>query len=287
MSEKSAKPNIFRYRECSEFLNDLYKFRKRTEPSFSYEKWAQEMDLRSRSYLRYICRGEKPPTATILPNLLRGLNLNSEESSYFITLVNLASTTDSSVKALYTKEIFRCWTQKIQETPVTEVLEFLADPMIPQLFTYLSFEDSPTNVNQWIQDLRSTPERIQNALRCLIWQKLVEGQLLENGEIRYRTTNSFFKVPTTPANSHIRNFHLEGLEQAKEAVNKSPETRKMYSAFFALSADQFQRAQELIQNFNSQILAVFNEKTIGGKKLYRLNQQLLSVSEDVQGPVQE
>lgn len=275
---RAKKPSVFNYRDCGEYLNDLYKFRKRSENSFSYEKWAQEMGLKSRSYLRYLCLGEKLPTASLIPQLLRGLQLTDDEASYFITLVNLASAPNNEVKAIYTKEIFRRWTQKIKQTEITEIIEFLADPIVPQLFTYLSFEDAPTTPDQWAQDLKCSAERIQSALKCLIWQKLVDGQVQENGEIRYQTVSPHFAIPTTAANTHIRAFHLEGIKQAQAAVSASPDTRKMYSAFFALTPEQFARAQELIQDFNKQMLALFDEKSIHGKKLYRLNQQLLSVS---------
>jgi uncharacterized protein (TIGR02147 family) len=275
-------PIIYDYKDFAEYLNALYKFRKTTEVSFSYEKWAEEMGLKSRSYLRSMVMAEKAPTMTLVPSLLRGLNLSEEETSYFITLINLQLAPTPEIRTIYTKEIFRRWTRRIQEVEIQDIAEFLADPIVPQLFTYLSFEDSPSDIEQWARDLRCSADTIKNALRCLIWQKLVDGKIQDNGETIYKTTSEFFRIPSDSHNAHLKRFHAEGIKQAQAAVQENSEHRKMYSAFVALSADQYAKAQMLIQDFNQQVLAIFNEKCIDGKKLYRLNQQLISVSEIVQ-----
>jgi len=287
MTKKPTLPVVFEYRDLSEYLKDVYKFRKAHENYFSYEKWADEMGLKSRSYLRYLVLGEKTATATLLPTLLRGLKLHEDEVAYFVLLFNFQVAPTADIKAVYTREIFKVWSRRIQETEIKDLAEFLADPLIPQLFTYLSFEDSPADAKQWAQDLNCDIARIQNALKCLIWQKLVDGHVLENGDTLYRTASPFFRVPQNPANTHLRNFHLEGIKQAQDAALGDPENRKLYSTFVALSPEQYTRAQELIRDFNRQLLAIFNERTLNGKKLYRLNQQLVSVSQAVIGQTAE
>ncbi len=285
MKQNPQRPIVYDYRDLTEYLKDFYKYRKRNEPSFSYEKWAEEMGLKSRSYLRYLVLGEKIPSAGLLPSLLKGLQLDDEETSYFITLFNYQSAPNNEIKAVYTRTIFRAWTRRIQEIEIPDISEFLSDALVPQLFTYLSFEDSPSNLDQWSRDLNCDSERIKKALKCLIWQKLVNGAVQENGDILYRAASPYFRVPSGASSIHIRAFHLEGLKQAQAAIQDSPENRKMYSAFFALSPEQFARAQELVQDFNKQLLTIFNEKSIDGKKLYRLNQQLIPVSQIVRSSI--
>ncbi|AFY02411.1 TIGR02147 family protein [Bdellovibrio bacteriovorus] len=279
----AVKPNIYDYNSLPGFLKALYKYRKSTEEGFSYEVWAGEMGIRSRSYLRYLVLGEKPPTHSVIPALIKGLQLNEDELTYMNILVNFQLATTDSMRTLYLREIYKRCTRNLQETTIQDISAFFSDPLVPQLFTYLSFADSPSNLESWAQDFRSSIERIQNALKCLIWQKLVIGEVKEDGSTIYRTENDFFRIPSSPDNQHVRSFHAEGLRQAQEAVRGPTENRKLYSTFIALSADQFQKAQELIQDFNSQLLAIFNEKSITGKKVYRLNQQLLSVSEVIKG----
>lgn len=283
----AVKPNIYDYNNLPGFLKALYKYRKSTEEGFSYEAWAGEMGIRSRSYLRYLVLGEKPPTHSIIPALIKGLRLSEEELTYLTLLVNYQLATTDSMRALYLREIYKRGTRHLQESTIQDISAFLSDPLVPQLYTYLSFADSPSNLERWAQDFRSSVERIQNALKCLIWQNLVIGEIKEDGSIIYRTENEFFRIPSSPDNQYIRTFHAVGLKQAQEAVHGPTENRKLYSTFIALSADQFQKAQELIQEFNTQLLAIFNEKSIAGKKVYRLNQQILSVSEVIKSSSDE
>lgn len=278
----APKPKVYDYRDLPEFLKALYKYRKNTEGNFSYETWAGEMGIKSRSYLRYLVLGEKPPTHSIIPALVKGLQLSEGEVNYLTLLVNYQIATTDSMRALYLREIYGRWSRNLQETAIQDISAFLSDPLVPQLFTYLSFDDSSSDLEKWAQDFRCSVERIKNALKCLLWQKLVSGEVKEDGRIIYHTENEFFKIPSSPGNSYIRTFHAEGLKQAQEAIHGPTENRKLYSAFMALSDEQFQKAQELIQDFNSQMLAIFNEKSIAGKKVYRLNQQLLSVSEVIE-----
>jgi uncharacterized protein (TIGR02147 family) len=281
MKVKKSTPIIYDYRDLSEYLREVYKFRKHQESSFSYEKWADEMGLKSRSYLRMIVTGQKSPATNLLPSLLKGLILNPEETSYFVSLFNHQSAPTPEIKAIYTKEIFRAWTRRIQETEVANLAEFLADPVIAHLFTYLSFDDSPSDISQWSRDLNATPERINQALRCLIWQKLVDGKIQDDGQIIYRTSSPIFTIPSGAASDHVRQFHIEGIKQAHASFDQPKENRKMWSAFVALSGDQHARATDLINDFNKRLVAIFSESTIHGKKLYRINQQMLAVSQKV------
>ncbi|AZZ37762.1 hypothetical protein CIK05_13460 [Bdellovibrio sp. qaytius] len=277
-----TKPNVYEYKNLTEYLKDIYKFRKRTETTFSYEKWAEEMGLKSRSYLRALVLGEKVLAAHLLPALLKGLQLNSDETSFVMLLANLHAAPDNQLKALYSREIFKVWTRQIQEVEITDTVEFLSNPLVPQLFTYLSFDDSPSDTKRWARDLNCSDDEIKLALKCLIWQKLVDGNVLENGEIVYRTIAPYFKVPSSQGNVHIRSFHIEGLKQAQVAMLGSPEHRKMYSAFVALTADQFIQVQKLIQDFNEKVVSLCNDKNIHGKRIYRLNQNLIAVSQTVE-----
>ncbi|MBO9667743.1 MAG: TIGR02147 family protein, partial [Bdellovibrio sp.] len=260
MNKMSVKPNVYEFKTLSEYLRAIYQYRKAVEQSFSYEKWAGEMGIKSRSYLRYLALGEKPPTLSIVPALLQGLKLNDEESTYLLLLVNCEVAPSHGLKALYLREIFNQWTHYIQEIEVQDLGEFLADPLIPQLFTYLSFEDASSDPETWARDFDCELERIDKALKCLIWQKLVDCKVREDGTILYRAANSHFKVPSEAGNGYLKAFHTEGIRQAYEAAQGPSEKRKLYSTFVALSPEQYQKAQALIQEFNGKMLAVFDEK---------------------------
>lgn len=53
------KPNIFEYLDIISYLSDYYMYRKSIHSGFSYESWAAELELKSRSFLRMMVLGKK------------------------------------------------------------------------------------------------------------------------------------------------------------------------------------------------------------------------------------
>lgn len=286
MKQLLLKPRILEYQNILEFLKDTYKYRKQTTVGFSYEKWAGEIGLRSRSYLRALVLGHKPLQESVLPLLLKGFQFNDKELHYFTLLFRLQITPPSELRNVYMREVFSAWKTKIQEVEVTNTVEFLSDPLIATLFTYLSLSTTTSDLMVIAKDLACEPGDIQKALQHLIWSKLVDGVLEEDGSVSYRTIVPFFKIPSLPGNQHIKAFHIEGIRQSQAAVSLSPEVRKMFSSFFVLDRDQLKLVQGLIEDFNQNLLSIVSTPASANnpgteKRIYRLNQQLFPVSESI------
>lgn len=277
----SVRPSIFTYQDVLVFLKDIYKFRKHSVPGFSYDVWAKEMEIKSRSYLRALIMGTKPLQIQLLPNLLKGVTLNDEECGYFVALLHLHLAPTPALKVIYLKEVFTVWNAKARVTQVESVEEFLADSLAPAVFTYLSFDDHSSDVTRMAQDFQCSEHRIQLSLRNLIWNRLVEGSITEEGLVQYQTVTPYFKVPNMPGSSVLKKFHVEGLKLSQQSAELPSELRKLYSTFVALSEEQFKQTQGLIEDFNSKLLGILEDKSVRDKKIYRFNQQLFPVSEKI------
>lgn len=275
------KPNLFEYLDVCHYLKDFYKFRKCTEPGFSYEAWSNEMSIRSRSYLRALVLKEKPIHESILPQLIKGLSLKTEELVYFDLLFRYNSVQIKELKNSYGTQLVSFWKKNTQESEIQDVAEFLADPINPVVFTYLSFDDSPSGFDEMCKNIGCEPLRLQNAIRCLVWQKLIDGIVEADGKISYKTVQPFFRVPSLPNNQLLKAFHIEGLSLAQEASHLPSEQRKYFSTFIAMSEEELLSAQTMIEEFNQQIMKLLNNNLITGKKIYRMNVQVFPVSNEV------
>jgi uncharacterized protein (TIGR02147 family) len=239
------KPDIYEYLDLRLFLKALYDYRKRFESGFSYELWATEMGFRSRSYLRSLVIGTKPLHDSILSPLVQSLQLDAGQTDYLTLLLNYSVTESKALKESYGRQLIHQWKVRIQQAQVTDIAEFLGDSVIPVLFTYLSFADASSDPAELEKVLHCEGERVKNALRCLVWQKLVEGQIDEHGKIRYRTVQPFFEIPSVPGNAALK---------------------------------QFRQFQELLQDFNQRVLALHESPELGEKKIYRFNAQIFPAS---------
>lgn len=108
--------------------------------------------------------------------------------------------------------------------------------------------------------------------------RATDGDIDDQGHVRYKTVQPFFEVPSLPNHSALRQFHREGLKLATEAVDKPSEVRKCYATFLAMNSQQFVQFQELIQDFNRRLLALCESTELGEKKIYRFNAQIFPAS---------
>lgn len=119
--------------------------------------------------------------------------------------------------------------------------------------------------------------RIQNALKFLIWNKLIDCDVLPDGTFKYKAISQFFKVPNFPNNGFIRNYHINNLKLAEEAHDYTKDSRKFHSYLIALTPDQFNETVEIIKKCNDQLLTLFNSNELGDKKIYLFNYQMFPV----------
>jgi uncharacterized protein (TIGR02147 family) len=272
------KPDIFEYLDLRQYLSDIYKFRKNSEYGFSYEKWAGEMEFRSRAYLRALVIGEKPLHESLLLPLTKSLQLDVERTDYLTMLLRYSLAPSPELKESYGRQLMQKWKVYLQQATIVDIAEFLSDAMIPVIFTYLSFKDASSDLQTMAKVLSCDVQRIQNCLRCLIWQKLVDGSVDEQGQIHYQTVQPFFSVPSQVGSGFIKSFHKEGLKLAENAIEKPSSERKCYATFVAMNEEQFGKFQEMIQDFNQRVLGTFDSPERGDKRIYRLNTQIFAVS---------
>ncbi len=274
------KPHLFEYLDVSQFLKDLYKFRKSSDAGFSYEAWAAELSFKSRAHLRSIVVGEIPLTENLISTFVDGLKLDAESAQYFTLLAKYSTASTPLAKQTYGKPLILLWKLKLGQVAVQDIAQFLSDALIPVVFTYLSFDDSASDAEEIARQLGYEASRVQSALKCLIWQKLVDGQVSDSGQVVYKTVQPFFKIPDVPNSPYLRNFHIEGLKLAEKAQEPEypKDFRRFYSYFVALSPAEFSEVQKMIQDCNDRILALFDRPQLGERKIYRLNSQIFAVS---------
>ena len=89
-------------------------------------------------------------------------------------------------------------------------------------------------------------------------------------------------VPATPSFDFLKRFHLEGLEQAREAHGLPFNERKFRSLLMTLNQEQMQVAEKLINEFAETLFTQIEMiKTPEAAKVYRLNLQFFPLSQDI------
>ena len=279
---KIKYPSVIQYLDLSLYLKDIYEFNKNNMPNFSYESWADDLKIKSRSYLRLIVTGKRPLSDEVANQLIDYLCLNSKEAIYFSILAKYSETTSVKTRERYAKILAEHWNESLQIFEVQNTEPFLMDTLAPQVFTYLSFKDTQKTLKAIRQNFNIEIERAHQIILNLKQAELIRVIHTIQGELEYQTLHEFFKVPDQNSHEFIKKFHLEGLTMAEKAQDLPFEVRRYRSLMFALSTEQMSQAQELINEFAEKVLKRFQTENALGKNIYRLNLQLFPTSRNLE-----
>lgn len=277
------KPLVFDFIDAGSFLKEFYKHRKCTERNFSYESWALELGVKSRSYLRSVIIGKRSLSDQLIPQFCSNLKFTSEESQYFNLLAKYSLCKTIQTRELLAKQLVGFQQKKLQMFEITDSKEFLLDPLSPVVFTLLGEEGVHKNAQSLAQCCDLELCRMQSILVSLLKLKLVTSYVCAvTGDICYSTTCGLFKVPDLPKDQFLNQFHIAGLEQAFKACDMPYEMRRFRSLFFSLNQEDIGTAQNLINEFAVKVLAQFSKKSETRFNVYRLNLQLFPVTQEIQ-----
>ncbi len=86
--QESLGRSVVFYRDYRAYLRDVYLLKKNRNHRWSYAVWARELSLRSPSTLVMILKGRRHPGHKLTQRLVKKLQLNTEETSYFCELIH-------------------------------------------------------------------------------------------------------------------------------------------------------------------------------------------------------
>lgn len=275
------KPLIFDYNNIGFFLNACYRYRKINERNFSYDKWALELKITSRSYLRLLVIGKRPLPDKLIPQFCENLRLSDTESNFFTLLTKYDSCKTVQTKEIVGRQLIQAQQSHLESTEVTNTEHFFMDPLAPIVFSILSEKTIQKDTESIAKICMLDSVRTQKILNTLVKVNLIKAQISKQGLITYLALSSLFKVPDNPADPFIESFHVEGLKQAFEAKSLPFEKRRFRSLLFNLNHKDMETAQLLINDFAAKILNQFSAKSHDAFEVYRLNLQLFPVTQEI------
>ncbi len=138
-----SHPNVRSYLDANQFLQDVYRYRKSAKEKFSYEIWAQEMGLTSKSYLRFAILGQRRISPELTQKVSKFLQLEGVEEEYFTLLVLYTQTEQKEQKVLLGHRLTQLLRNDQAMTEVSPSAGILSDPLKIAVRNLLSFSDIP------------------------------------------------------------------------------------------------------------------------------------------------
>lgn len=272
MSQKN-KPSIFEYLDVVQFLQNHFQWRKSVQPKFSYSTWCEELNLGSKTILRFMLQRKRRISKRTGEILLINLGLTGDAAEYFEHLLSYSQPrSEAERKAASLKLIL------LQRAQYQQV-EFDVDQAVPDIYgpiilTLLTFHDFLSNAENISKSLGIDLTRVKNLLALF-----KERGLVEEKDGQYSLSANSFKIPNAPQSESLKRFHSTWLDKAKNALDLDFETRRFRSLKFALSESEFESAVEKINEFALSVLNQFHNSSLAGRRLYMLESALFPISE--------
>lgn len=270
-----SKPEVKKYLNVFQYLYDDYNYRKQNEADFSYEKWATELSVNDKSYVRMIVLGKRPMNQKMMDSFSKNLLLNDADKKYFEVLTEYTQSKTREQKELLGQKLISLLKNELDQLEIKSHFDFLSNPLLPRLQVFLSFNDidqSPKNL-AWL--LNSTENDIESAL-----QKLLDLNLVQKNEKGFSVLKKSFKVPDQFGDLGLEAYYHQNLVDAKNAIQLPKAERRFRSLLLPMNSDEFNQYVNTLNDFASGLLAKYNADDFSDRRLYQLHFNIIPVSQE-------
>ncbi|MES2802189.1 MAG: TIGR02147 family protein [Bdellovibrionota bacterium] len=264
------KPIVFEYLDATSFLSDYYKYRKSLSERFSYEIWADELGISSRSFLRLVVLGKKKISDSYIVKLSEHLFSEKKQKEYFFHLVKYTQKTSLQERQIHSQKMITLIKTDRKELIVKNNSDFLSSPNLPRLLVLLTFKDIHPVVSTFARLMSLPPDQIEDYLHVLERNQLARSEMID-GEKHWFCISEFFSVPDEAGSEFLINFHRASLQEAMAAFSRPKDQRRYESVILPLNATEYDQFNEDFANFLSEQRTKFSANHLDGRGLYQMN----------------
>lgn len=273
----SQRPNIYSYLDYRAYLKDMYTFKKRECPGFSYRFFSRFAGLKSSNFLKLVMDGKRNLSNEGIQKFAHALKLTKPEINFFETLVLFCQAKSVDEKNRQYERIAQ--TKRYHEVKKLEASQYdyfsnWYYVALRELVKIRDFREDP----QWINRKLGTKishDEIQKAIKTLLHLKLLERDSYN----RLRQTEESIVTSSDIGDLAVLNFHKEMIKKAGDALEQSATTCRDISALtVSVSREQFSQIKERINDFRREIHAM-TSASHDPEAVCQINFQLFNLSE--------
>jgi uncharacterized protein (TIGR02147 family) len=281
--------NIYQYTDYRKFLKDSFSALKEKKRNLSIREILRRIGCASPSYYKeVVIDAKKNMSALMARKFADFLKLDSDQTAFFLTLVEYNQAGTESEKIRHYEELLRHRSQTESDNHFLELGEYqyLSSWELPAirefLHFYKGFKNSGTEERQQFADFflpRITGEKIDNAIRTL--ESL--GFITKDSEGNYHKTGQNIRsLKKTPA-AYVT--LCQNMKHALDIINRtSPETRIFKNVVISVSSTAYEIIEKKVQEFCKEILDIVSNDTEPEERLYSLGLQLFPITKPMKEP---
>lgn len=277
MTEQKSKPNIFEYLDILSYLQDYYFWRKSLANDFSYEAWSDELNFRSRSYVRMVVIGKRNVSTAFVDAFSERALEGQDEKEYLSCLVNYSQASRQEDKKAFSSKMLQILRTKNNQSILDADSELLSTPGLLRLYTVLGFRDVFFSLENLVKIMELSEDHIAGYLSKLEEFNLVEKK--KAGEsFHWRALHEKFKIPDNKGSMNLMRFHELSLHDAIYAFSKPKHLRKYKSLMIALTEEELGALYGHIEDFSAEQINRYSPAELKDRRLFQLNLNIYPVT---------
>ena len=282
---------IFNYLNYVDYLNDWFTEKKALEKTFSYQKFANKLGMKFKSYISMILNGKRKfPKKSIKP-LAEVIGLTIKEEKYLENLIYYQDSDDLNEKERHFESLqnLRPKTTYYQlEKDKHDYFKYWYVAVVREIVTFYDFKEDYKRLGEKLIPPISS-KQAKFAFELLINLELIQeeekpqGKLIDNLKKRlYKQTNKEILAPRESKVLALRKFQQEIIQQFLEADKNlllDEDLRRVSTSTFTTSKEGIKALQQLIEDFNKKVVDIVVEHS-HGDEVFQLITLLYNASKE-------
>jgi uncharacterized protein (TIGR02147 family) len=271
---------LFDYLDYRQFLRDYFQEKKQSLPSWSYQRFAEQLGFKAKDFLYRVIQGQKNLSTESILKIARGLELDAVRTQYFDTLVKCNQSGNMEEQDLYYGLLN---TIKIQGRTTHPAQRLRQD----QYQFYSKWYHSAIRSLIEMYGFRGNAKVLAAALspRIMAREAAASVSLLQKLDLIrqdsagvYRATQKTVTTGKDTRHILIPAYHKATIELSAKAMEITPvQERDMSNLTLGISEKTFQRFIEKLRQFRKEILEEA-EQDNEADRVYHLNLHLYPIS---------
>jgi len=270
-------PDIYAYCNFRYFLRDYYEERKKVQPSFSYQFFANKAGFKSKSFIFNLIAGKKALSKSALFAIAQAMDLNKPETAYFEALVNFNQSKCTKERMFYFEHIQSFTKNKAIKQLRRDQFDYFSKwylPVLREIVTFVDFQDDYKLLANALNPPISAVQA-KNGVKLLVELNLIER--LPSG--KYQQTDEAITSGDEMRSLAVIAFQKENMRLASDALERfDRHVRDISTLTFGTTQSGVHRITEELVLFRRKIadLVIQQEQSID--RVYQINFQLFPLS---------
>lgn len=276
MEGSDTPVEVFGYSDYHEFLRDWVERERERRSTFSYQWLADRSGIKSRSFLRLVCMGEKDLSTASALRVARAMGLEGAQAEFFLVLVDLNNAEDPREKSLHLERLRRIAPPSRRTILSVQQYElFETWWMIPlwEIVCAIDFGEDWAHLARQL-DPPIQASQAEHGVRLLLDLGLLEKQ--SDGRFARRETS--LHTQEEVKSRAVRLYQDALMERAREALSRMPASSRHISTLtFGVDEEGHRLILERIRALRSEIVDIAQAHA-DVDRVIQLNIQLFPLS---------